>query len=56
MLLGRPAGVDEVAVLALDRAQELEVLEPLELLDHLRPAGEALLELRAHALGDAGWH
>ncbi len=53
VLLGLPPGVDEVAGLALDRPQELEVLEALELLDHLGPAGEPPLELWPHALGDA---
>ena len=53
VLLGLPTGVDEVAGLALDRTEELEVLEALELLDHLGPAGEPPLELWPHALGDA---
>ena len=54
-LLGVPAGVDEVAVLALDRAQQLELLEARHLLDGAGPGGEAGLELGAGARRARRW-
>src|SRR5687768_1464035 len=49
--LAAPAGVDEVAVLALDGAQELEVLEPVHLVDLAGTVGEPLLQDLAHLGG-----
>jgi thioester reductase-like protein len=52
VVLGLPACVDEIAGLAGLGAQQLEAQEARHPLDLARPLGEALLELRAAALGD----
>ena len=55
-LLAVPAGVDEVALLALDRSQQLELLEPGHLLDAAGAGGEARLQLRSGARSARRWH
>jgi hypothetical protein len=51
-VLVAPPGDDQVAVEALRRAQQLEGLEAVDLLDLTGPGREALLEDLAPALGD----
>src|SRR5699024_395219 len=51
-LLVRPAGQDEVALLARDRAQQLEALEAGRPVHGVLPGGEALLELGRLSGGD----
>ena len=55
-LLAVPAGVDEVTLLALDGAQQLEVLEAGHLLDAAGAGGEALLQLGSGARRARRWH
>ena len=50
-LLGGPLGDDEVAVLALDRTEQLEPEEPGLIVDGMGPVGEPLLQLRSGAGG-----
>jgi hypothetical protein len=50
VVLAAPAGVDEVAVVAVDRAEQLEALETVGALDEARAPGEATLQLVAHGL------
>jgi hypothetical protein len=52
VLFSGPGADDEVAVIALDRAEQLEAFESGLPVDDVCPAGEALLELRALAFGD----
>src|SRR5690606_18214426 len=51
-LLVRPAGQDEVALLARDRTQQLEALEAGRPVHGVLPGGEALLELGRLPAGD----
>src|SRR5690606_31905984 len=52
VLFGLPLRVDEVAVVAGDRAKQLESEEAGLIVDGVQSGGEPLLELGAGALGD----
>ena len=49
--LGHPPGDDEIAILALDRPEQLETEEPGLVVDRVGAMGETLLQLRTGARG-----